>query len=322
MKPSQPRFELARSALVVCFAAVSIIGTCVPVQAETARETRVWGFGLKTIVGSGKSATETRTVGAFDRLSLQDGVTATVRRGATQNIAITADDNIVPLVETKLQGTTLIVRVRPNTSMRTKSPIAVAIDYTKLDHLKVTDGVSAEVDTLAAPSVSVKVSDGASLVLAGIEAQSVDVSVADGASARIKSIARTEQHKYKVSDGARLDIDSTNGGRATVSVSDGARFNARGLNASEVDLKVSDGAKAKLAGSAVSQIYAASDGAFIDARELKGSSVNARIADASSLNAGLVERLDLQVQDGGSVRYEGQPSINVKRSAGSSVRPY
>ncbi len=315
-------FVRTQNLLLACIAAVAIVATCMPVHADTTRETRVWGFGLKTIVGSGKPATETRSVGAFDRLSLQDGVTATVRRGGAQNIAITADDNIVALIETKLQGTTLVVRVRPNTSMRTKSPIAVAIDYTKLEHLKVSDGVRAEVDTLTGPAVSVKVADGASLALAGIEAQSVEVSVADGASARIKSISRAEQHKYIVSDGARLDIDSTNGGRASVSVSDGARFSVRGLNASEVDLKVSDGAKAKLAGNAVSQIYAASDGAFIDARELKGASVSARIADASSLDAGHVERLDVQVQDGGSVRYEGQPSINVKRSAGSSVRPY
>ncbi|MGL5005732.1 MAG: GIN domain-containing protein, partial [Casimicrobium sp.] len=274
-----------------CLAAISVIAVVAPSRAETKAEHRSWGIGLKTTVGSGKSASDTRNVAAFERLDLQDGLVATVRRGSAQSVIVTADDNIVPLVETKVHNNTLIVRIRPNTSLRTKSPIAVAVDYTKLDQLRVQDGVRADVDTLASPSVVVKVSDGATLKLAGIDAQSVDVAVSDGATATIRSVSRTQQHKYRVSDGARLEIEATDGGRANVVVSDGARFTSRGFNASELDLKLSDGARAKLAGAVASQTYALHDGASVDARELKGSNVTARVVDASSLDVSSIDKL-------------------------------
>jgi Putative auto-transporter adhesin, head GIN domain len=285
-------------------------------------ETRFFGIGIKTTVGSGNVVTEARNIAAFERVEISDGITATLRQASAPALRVSADDNIVPLVETKLNGTTLLVRMRPNTSLRTKSTIAVAIDYVKIDHLKVQDGARADTDLLTAASMSVKVSDGASAQIKGIAATDVEVSVKDGASARIGEITRAERQSYRVADGARLSIDTANGGRSTVVVKDGARLTARGLSASSMNVTMSDGASAQLVGSAADQTYKLNDGASLDARDLRGTTAFARVVDASSLELGVLQKLDLTVEDGGSVRYTGEPTMTVKKGDGGSVRKY
>jgi hypothetical protein len=302
--------------------AIGAMIACASFSSSTHAETRFFGIGLKTTVGSGKLATESRNVASFDRIELRDGLQATLRQGSAPALSITADDNIVPFVETKSNGNTLIVGIKSNSNLRTKSPIAVAVTYTKLERLLVQDGVRADVDTLTAPAVFVKVSDGASLELKGIAAAEAEVTVSDGATARVGEVTKAERQRYRVSDGARLTLDSASNGRANVVVKDGARFAARALNASHLDVAVSDGSSAQLVGNATEQTYKLSDGASLDARDLRGASASAKVSDSGSLDLGSLQKLDLQVGDGGSVRYSGDPQLTVKKSDGGSVRRY
>jgi hypothetical protein len=97
---------------------------------------------------------------------------------------------------------------------------------------------------------------------------------------------------------------------------------ASGVTASSMNVTMSDGASAQLVGSAADQTYKLNDGASLDARDLRGTSAYARVVDASSLELGALVKLDLIVEDGGSVRYTGEPTMMVKKSDGGSIRKY
>lgn len=78
------------------------------------------------IVGSGTSATQQRSVAAFDVVNIDNAFEATVTVGSPQSVSVTADDNILPLVETIVRGNQLIVQMKSNfRSNATRPKIAI-----------------------------------------------------------------------------------------------------------------------------------------------------------------------------------------------------
>ncbi|MGA3182286.1 MAG: head GIN domain-containing protein [Verrucomicrobiota bacterium] len=67
----------------------------------------IGGCNTNAIHGSGVAKTESRTVGSFSRIELAGSADAEVSIGAATEVAVTTDDNILPAIETRLEGDTL-----------------------------------------------------------------------------------------------------------------------------------------------------------------------------------------------------------------------
>jgi Putative auto-transporter adhesin, head GIN domain len=274
------------------------------------------------VVGSGKIVEMPRKVAAFDRVEVRDGIRATLRRGNEAKLTVSADDNIEPLVETVVEGSTLVLRMKPKTSMRTKHRMSVAVVYTTLEKIAAHDGSSIEADAMTAASFVVQVSDGASLKADSVSAARLEVSVADGASAKLAAVRGSETLSVRVSDGAKLVIDAVVGGGMQAKVSDGASLSLRGVDVKSLDVSASDGASAALSGSAMQQNFVATDGASINARELTGESARVRATDGGALKAGALKSLDVEVDESASVRYAGEPTVTLRSRDKRNVRKY
>ncbi len=312
----------SKSSVLTSSAIAVLLGSALLSSAPARAEFRI-SFGNKSqIVGSGKVVNVNRAVGAFDRVEVRDGISVTLRKASESKLLVSADDNIEPLVEAKTEGSTLVLRMRPNTSLRTKTPIAVNLSYVRLDALALSDGVSADIDTIASAQFALTVSDGANLRGVGVVANKINVSVTDGANVKLASMRASEAQSYRVADGARMTVDTTSGAAISVKVSDGAKAVLREIDTKALDIVVSDGASAELAGSAQQQSFALSDAASINARELKGESARAKLADGSALKAGALSRFDVEVDEVSSVRYAGEPALTVRSREKLNVKRY
>ena len=60
--------------------------------------------------GSGKIVSEKRNVGEFSRLKVSSGIHAEVKRGSQVTVEVETDDNVMDLIETKVENGTLLVR--------------------------------------------------------------------------------------------------------------------------------------------------------------------------------------------------------------------
>ncbi len=90
-----------------------------------------------TVHGSGTAATEARAVGPFATVSRSGSMTLEVTVGPAASVEVTADDNLLTLVRTEVQGDTLVVDSRGSISPRT--PIVVRVTTPTLDAL-ITNG--------------------------------------------------------------------------------------------------------------------------------------------------------------------------------------
>jgi hypothetical protein len=81
-----------------------------------------------TIVrGSGVLASETRSVSDFDSIEITGSADVTVAFGESESVVIEAEDNLLPLITTRVQGKTLVIGFKPNTSVSPREPIRVAV---------------------------------------------------------------------------------------------------------------------------------------------------------------------------------------------------
>ena len=279
-----------------------------------------WGSWGKGIKGSGTIVEVPRAVSAFDSVSVQDGIRVVFRHSAAQKLTIKADDNIVPLVEARVEGSTLKLKMRPRSSFRITQPVIVNVDYTQINTLSLGDGAQGDFDVVKTASFTVVVNDGAKLRINQAAVNAFDLFVKDGSNASVGSVSNAATQRYRVSDGATLTVDNASGERVSIVVQDGARMTLRGLNAQALDLSVSDGARAAIQGTAQQQTYALTDAANVDAQQLQGATAQVRASDGSALKLGLVQTLNVDVQDGSSVRYSGDPAITKRVGDGASMK--
>ncbi len=100
---------------IICLAAgAALLAGC---------STTIFDSNANTVTGSGHVVTEPRTAGAFTALEVNGPLQVVFQPGA-ESVTVTADDNIVPLIQTWTSSGTLHVGFVDNTSIRnsTDSP--------------------------------------------------------------------------------------------------------------------------------------------------------------------------------------------------------
>jgi hypothetical protein len=118
--------------------------------------------GLK---GSGVSKTETREVGSFDSVSHDFVGEVSVRQGEESSVVVTADDNLLPLVETTVDEGVLVIKTKE--SFSSSLGIRVEVTAPTLKSLVVKGVGSLQAEGLNAESLTVDLSGVGSLKASG-----------------------------------------------------------------------------------------------------------------------------------------------------------
>ncbi len=88
------------------------------------------------IQGNGESQTEERPVADFTRVESSVSVPVVVSEGDTFWVSVTGDSNLVPLVETRLRGETLVIESRVELAPRVPTQVEVTLPrLTSVRHL-------------------------------------------------------------------------------------------------------------------------------------------------------------------------------------------
>jgi len=74
-------------------------------------------MNYNTVRGSGNIKTQTVDVSDFNSVSLENSGDVYIEQGSTESVTVEADDNILPLLETKVIGKELVLTTKPNTSI-------------------------------------------------------------------------------------------------------------------------------------------------------------------------------------------------------------
>jgi hypothetical protein len=138
------------------------------------------GAGAATIEGSGKTATEARSVAEFQAVATSGSMDLVVRQGA-QSVSVQADDNLLPLLETVVEhtrhGATLVVRWKKGERLRTRAPVLVTVSAPKLSAVSNSGSGDIRVETFSTPSLAVALSGSGDARLEGLSADELSISI-------------------------------------------------------------------------------------------------------------------------------------------------
>lgn len=170
--------------------------------------------------GSRHAVTEARAVGAFSRVELSGSADVEVSIGPAQSVEVTIDDNLLSIIETKVDSGTL--RIDSTKSYNSALGLKVKIVTPSLEGFAVSGAVNLHAIGLAGKAFSLELSGASAANLQGsVEVLAVDVSGA----AKIHAFdLAAKQVKLELSGAGNAEVNATESIDATVSGAGNVRF--------------------------------------------------------------------------------------------------
>jgi hypothetical protein len=149
------------------------------------------------VTGSGTAAREVRAVGDFQAIELHGDFDLVVRQSGRTAVEVSADHNLLPLVETEVidgrHGRTLRIAWRRGESVRTRADTQVTVDVAQLRAVSASGSGDVRIDALTTPLFSLALAGSGDAQLARLATDELSVSIAGSgdvsASGRTKRLA-------------------------------------------------------------------------------------------------------------------------------------
>jgi len=127
--------------------------------------------------GSGAFAGETRSVEGFDAIDVSSSVDVQVAVGPSFGVIVEGDDNIVPLIRTRVQGNTLEIDSEFGKSFSPSQPLTVLVTMPDLQGVGVSGSGNVTAVGVGGRSLDISVSGSGSIDLSGtVTSLAADVS--------------------------------------------------------------------------------------------------------------------------------------------------
>ena len=183
------------------------------------------------VTGSGKIQTETRAAGSFQAISLKTSAKLVLRQGSREGVELRADDNILPLIETRIVdgagGPTLEIRSRDGARYSTKTTPVITVDLITLSGLSVSGSGDVTSDGLKSPALKIAISGAGDIRLDRLAIDDLGIKVTG--SGDIHFSGRTTKLAVAIAGSGDVDTAGLEADDVSISISGsgGANVNAR-----------------------------------------------------------------------------------------------
>ena len=177
----------------------------------------VVGCGAR-IVGSGNLASETRAVSGFHAVELAASGTLDITQGDKEGLVVEAEDNILPLIETKVKSDgTLLITFKNNEDVRTTKPVSFKLSVKTLDGMVLAGSGNIHVaGTLSAANESIRLPGSGTITLERLETGALTVSLEGSGSIKVAGTAASQG--VQLDGSGRYEAESLKTDAANISV--------------------------------------------------------------------------------------------------------
>jgi len=159
--------------------------------------------GPSGTVGSGPTMSEVRSVDAFSRVEVGNGIGLTLQVGGPQAVEVSGQENILPLISTTVENG--VLRIHSTDSFTTASEVTVAASVSALDGISVLGGSQAQIEGVTGDHLDISLSGGGQLAVTG-SATEVTLDASGGAKADLATLT-VQTMSVKLSGGATADLN-------------------------------------------------------------------------------------------------------------------
>ncbi len=144
-----------------------------------------FGNNSNMVRGSGNVVRETRPVSGFTSIALTCAGDVQLTQGDTDSLVIEAEDNILPLLVSEVNGSQLRLKTRPNTSYRTTRGVHFIITVKALNAIQRSASGNVDASEITTSSFNLVLNGSGNVNLAGLQASSLTVEVTGSGNANV-----------------------------------------------------------------------------------------------------------------------------------------
>ena len=190
-------------------------------------------IGAPPVRGSGVVRTEPRDATGFSEVRLSGSGEVDVRHGDADSVTVEAEDNILPLLETRVRDGRLTLGTKPNVSISPTRAIRYHVTVNRLTAIGVSGSGRFVADGLDTPRLTADISGSGSATLSG-RADAVELTIS-GSGAYDASRLASKSATVTISGSGSATVNAADRVEATVSGSGSVRY----LGNPSVDQQVS-----------------------------------------------------------------------------------
>ncbi len=170
----------------------------------------------QAVTGSGRIVDEARPLAGFTALRVGSGVDVELRASDRERVTVRADDNLVPLVETRIDGTALEVGLARGASFRARHLPRVRIEFVRLDDISVAGAGNVHADRVRGDTFAVSLAGSGDVRIDALDVNALGAMLAG----RGDFIARgrADQQGYRIRGAGDVRARDLVGRNVTVSI--------------------------------------------------------------------------------------------------------
>ena len=173
--------------------------------------------------GSGQLATQSRQVSGFTSVELTGVGELSIDQTGTESLTVSAEDNLLPLLTSEVEGDTLILGKKPNTRIVTTKPITYTLTMKDITGLAVSGSGTINAPKLTTAALRIEISGSGVITTAGnADDQSLEISgsgryLADGLTSKTTTAEISGSGTGNVVASNALDVKISGSGTLTYS---------------------------------------------------------------------------------------------------------
>jgi hypothetical protein len=208
--------------------------------------------------GGAFAASQDRDLPAFDSIHVASGIHAAVTIGPRKAVHVEADENVLPLVETRVEDGTLHVGFKPNSNLRNSGEVTVTAQTPELHDIAGSGGATIRASLTKANESALAGSGGSEIHVRGVDATRLIANASGGSVLQVAGRAGSLELKLAGGshfDGPQLearDVEVKGSGGAIAEVR--ATGQVRGSLSGGSEMHVRGGARASVSTSGGSEV--------------------------------------------------------------------
>jgi hypothetical protein len=159
-----------------------------------------------SVVGSGIAATQTRPAAGFHGVALGIPANVEIRQGGTEGVTLTGDDNVLPLIETRVTNGTLEIRWRDRGTEVRAGKIAIVVQAKSVDALTVGGAGSMRATSLATPALTATLGGSGAITIEKLDTDALKATI--GGSGTLSAGGRADRLDGTLAGSGRLSAPS------------------------------------------------------------------------------------------------------------------
>ena len=244
-------------------------------------------YGYNRTNGSGVVKEESRAVANFSRLVLALPAIVTLTQGATESLVISADDNLLPLMTTRVSGDELIIEGDKSRGFSTKKEIRIRLTVKALN--------------------AIHIRGSGDIIGDRLKSDKFDIDIAGSGDVKFKSI-EAGQFKIGIKGSGDVTVDSLDGKSVEARVHGSGDIRLPSLRATTVTISIKGSGDVAVAGDADRVDIEVMGSGDVRSRKLIAREASVKIMASGDVDVYAREKLTASIFGSGDIRYAGSPT--------------